>query len=383
MSAISSQSVAELPAPADAPAAPLRTILFALLALVAGVAVSQWAAVGGRRAVPAFVQVRTVFVTAERDCRVVRLEAATGDRVTIGTPLVALSDSSLEQQLSAGRAQVEMLTRELRQMEARAKLELAQTERDLEHRIGELRLQAAAIRQHKFESELQRNLLADRLASHETALWDTGEALLKSLVLDQKWPRSDRLQTVLQLESCNHLADLYSETLDLCQSRIARLEQHRETVPAQIRESCGVEVTAARLKQAEAEATRLEQLQTELAVYSPAVGQVGEYRRRPGDQLRPGDAIVELLDDSQRYLIAEVPSTQIHTFTPGRTVALVFPGQERRQGRVGKIAPQARPRDASNPLADPVVAVEIEQAGRLWPTVPIGTRIDVFADELR
>ncbi len=383
MSAMQPHSPAELPPSVDAPVAPVRTLLLAVVALIVGAVAAEWIESGGRRPVPAFLQVRTVFVTAHRSCRVLSHSAAPGDRVTIGTPLVALSDSELEQRLEATRAQVEMLTTELRQAEARAKLELAQNERDLEYRICQLRLQAANYRQHKFESELYRNLLADRLAAHESALWDTGETLLKSLVLDQRWPQSERMQTTLQLQSCDHLVELFAENVEICEARIAGLERHREALPGQIRESCGVEVTAARLRQAQAEVERLEQLQTQLTLTSPAVGQVGEYRTRPGDQLRPGDLIVELLDDSQRYLVAEVPSQRIHEFPPGRTVWLVFPGQERRQGRVGRIAPQARPRNPAEPDADPIILVDIEQAGRLWPTVPSGARIDVYVDELR
>jgi hypothetical protein len=74
---------------------------------------------------------------------------------------------------------------------------------------------------------------------------------------------------------------------------------------------------------------------------------------------------------------------RIHEFPVGKTLALLFPGHEKRQGRVTRIAPQTQPRDHSRPAADSIVMVEVEQAGRLWPTVPIGTRIEVLVEDLR
>lgn len=367
----------------DAPTSPLRMLAFALIALVCGGAAAQWLDMGGRRPISAYVQVRTTYVTAERAGRVERVLAPPGTRVTIGADLVEYRDTELEERLTVAERQAEVLAIELRQAEARANLEIAQTEQELEDRICQAKLQAAGYRQDQFESELRHNLLADMLASHQSALWDSGEPILKSVLLSQMWPSQERLQTVLQMESIANQTSLCSENVAICETRVQALQQLRAALPEQVRESCGVSVTRARLEQSNAEIERLREMQSGLKVVSPAVGQVGLYRSRPGDQLRPGDPIVELLDDSQRYLIAEVPSTRIHEFTLGRTVNLQFPGAERRLGRVCKVAPQARPRDPSRADDDPVVEVEIEQAGRLWPTVPIGTRISLLTDNIR
>ena len=365
---------------ADAHTSPLRLLAVAAVALGLGVASARWLESGGRDAVSGYVQVRTTYVTADRACRVIEQTRQVGDHITIGDGLVTYRDAELEQHLADTQARVETLTHELAQAEARAKLELAQCEQAIDDRICQVQLQAADYRQSRHESEMRRTLLADMLASHQSALWDSGESMFRSLVLNQPWKSNDRVQTVLQLETYSNQTELLDANLEICEARIAALQQARGCLCEQVQESCGVPLTKLRLEQAQAELTRLEEQQTRLTVESPAVGQVGVYRSRPGDVLQPGDPIVELLDDSQRYLIAQVPSSRINEFKHGRTVTLMFPGNERRQGRVARIAPQTAPRDLADPDADPLVAVDIEQAGRLWPTVPIGTRIEVKAE---
>ncbi len=376
-----SSTVAEDVSATDAPTSPMRLLCVGVLALGLGLGAARWLEQGGQRAVSGFVQVRTTFVTAERRCRILHHQQPIGERVTIGDPLVSFADAELEQRVLTAQQHVETLVRELEQAEATAKLELARSEQSLDDRICQIQLQAADYRQSQQESELRRSLLADRLAGHQTAMWDTGESLLKSFVLNEPWPRSERLQTALQLESCAHQSTLLTTNIEICETRLASLRSWKSTLPTQIRESCGVSLTSLRLEQAQQELQRLTSQQESLVVMSPAVGQVGVFSSRPGDVLEPGDPIVELLDDSQRYLAAEVPSTRIHEFKPGRTVTLMFPGQERRQGRVSRVAPQAQPRTGADRNADPLVSVDIEQAGRLWPTVPIGTKIEVLPDQ--
>lgn len=364
---------------ADARTSPVRMLCAGLVALGLGVCASKWLERGGRQAVAGYVQVRTTFVTAERPCRIVSWKQCSGDRVTIGDPLVAFADADLEARLLKSQQLVETLTRELQQAEAMARLEQSRHEQELDDRICAVQLQAADYRQNRQESELKRSLLADLLASHQSAMWDTRETLLKSFVLNEPWSNSERLQTVMQLETYANQAELLSASIEICEARVARLREHRANLPAQIRDACGVSLTSLRLEQAQQELQRLTQLQGAQIVNSPAVGQVGVFRSRPGDVLQPGDPIVEVHDDAKRYLVVEAPSTRINEFKPGRTVTLMFPGAERRQGRVSRIAPQAGPR-SSEPDADPLVEVDVEQAGRLWPTVPIGTKVEVLTE---
>lgn len=364
----------------DAPTPMLRVLGIAVAALVVGVGVARWLESGGQHPVAAYLHVRTSLVTADRHCRVVSLQQPVGERIAAGDPLLTFTDTELEQRVAAVRTQVETLSKQLGQAHATANLELAQSQQDLDDRICQVQLQVADYRQSRHESEMRRSLLADLLASHQTAMWDNGETLVKSLMFQPPWPNRDRIQTVLQLESYATQADLLAANIEICESRLESLRSHRTGLCSQIEESCGVGVTELRLQQTQLELAQLEELQSQLSVASPVQGQVGQYRSRPGAVLQPGDPIVELHDDSQRYLVAQVPSTRIHEFKLGRGVTLSFPGNERRQGRVVRIAPQANARDASDPTGDPQVDVEIEPIGRLWPSVPVGTKIIAVLD---
>lgn len=366
--------------PVDAPPPTLRIVGFAVLALGIGVGIARWFEAGARAELAAYVQVRTSYVTADRHCRVVNLQQAVGQRIAVGDPLITFTDTDLERQIAAARVHVEALNKELCQAQATAKLELAQNEQALDDRICQVQLQVADYRQSRQESEMRRSLLADLLASHQSAMWDSGQTLVKSLLFQPPWPNGERIQTVLQMETYATQADLLAANIEICESRLASLRDYKSGLFTQIEESCGVGVIEYRLQQAQQELAQLEEQQAQLTIPSPAQGQVGVYRSRPGSVLQPGDPIVELHDDSQRYLIAGVPSTRIHEFKVGRTVSLSFPGDERRQGRVARIAPQANARDASDPSGDPLVDVEIEQLGRLWPSVPVGTRIATLLD---
>ena len=61
---------------------------------------------------------------------------------------------------------------------------------------------------------------------------------------------------------------------------------------------------------------------------------------------------------------------------PGQEVELRFPGNEEFQGQVVDIPMVA---DVTGASGETLAAVRIEQAGRLWPNVPVGSQIDVIS----
>ncbi len=61
---------------------------------------------------------------------------------------------------------------------------------------------------------------------------------------------------------------------------------------------------------------------------------------------------------------------------PGTKLTLIFPARSKRIGLVATIPPQAM-RIEGEDGDDSQVAVKIEPAGKLWPKVPIGSRVKV------
>ena len=73
-----------------------------------------------------------------------------------------------------------------------------------------------------------------------------------------------------------------------------------------------------------------------------------------------------------------VPSSQITEFTVGRELDLMFPGKQERTGKVLSVAPQAEPHDiVTSTAGDAMVIVRVEQSGKLWPEVPLGSHVKV------
>jgi multidrug resistance efflux pump len=358
----------------ELPAPPLRIAVFAGLALVSGIAAAWGLTRSSTPKLTGRIEARTTCVTARRTGIVIELLAREGDRVTRGDPLISLADGELQAQIARTQAEITTRTSELHQAEALADVDLAWRIKELETDIADAQLRAADYLKEKFNHELERSMWNDVLAEHETVMFDQGDSVFKSIVLKSRMPSEQRLNAALRAETASNAVEVSAAEIEICDQRLAALRQLKAELPQRIRDKAGVPVAEQRLAESQAELARLQARETQLTIESPAVGTVGVFRHQPGDQLQPGDPIVELLDDAQRWLVFDVPSTQITQFEAGSRLIVTFPGGKAREGRVIRIAPQARP-DATGPEA--VVTVQAEQIGRLWPTVPIGSQVEV------
>ena len=116
-------------------------------------------------------------------------------------------------------------------------------------------------------------------------------------------------------------------------------------------------------------------------VISPAHGIVGTIHHRTGDLVNAGSIIVELLDDERRHLVACIPTSAATKLRSGTKVELMFPGRQNRIGLVAAIPPHAIPADQRVSSADSQVEVKIEPAGKLWPKLPVGSRVQVHVQQ--
>lgn len=362
----------------ELPANPFRTLLFVGLAFAAGLG-AAWGL--SRRAGSCFegrIEARTTFVNADRAGVVTELLAEEGSRVTLGDPLVKLADGELQILIARAHQEVVTLTSERDQALAVAAVELAWRMKEIEADIVDVQLRSADYMKEKFDYELERSMWADMLSSTETVMFDNGEASFQSMVLNSRIPNEQRMNAMLRHETACNAVDVSSVQVEICDQRLAELAKLKDQLPERVREKSGVTVSEERLAAAEAELERLESRQNELTVVSGAIGTVGVYRRKVGDHLEAGDPIVELLDDARRWLIVAVPSTEITEFTVGRTLDLTFPGRQERQGTVLSVAPQAEPHSiVESTTGDATVIVRVEQHGKVWPDVPLGSRVNV------
>lgn len=367
----------------ELPAPPKRIFAFAVGALSLGIALAVYLELPTGPECNAILTARTTYITAPSEGKLTSLNIKEGDLVAIGDPVVQLKNETLNRAIHNKEQEIAALESEHQHALARAELELNWRLRTLESEICDIQLRSASFLKEKYNFELQRSMLSDVLAGREFVMADGNSSLFQSMVVENKHNSSQRMATVLEMELAANAAEVSAAQVEICELRQKQLLTLKTTLPQHIRRTQGVDVAEANILKAKAELARLYNEESELTIKSPAIGRVGLYKCRLGDHLQIGTPIVELLDDSQRFLVAYIPSQHIAAFPLETKVSLKFPGNELRTGVVSKIAPQAKICESGEiGEADTTILVQIEQSGKVWPSVPIGSQVQVrLADE--
>lgn len=364
-----SEHFPELPAP------PGRILAFAGLALAAGLAVAYWIDRPRGPECVGFLAVHNTQVTAREAGTIASFAVSEGTAVRLGDPLLTLKDDQLERSILAKRREIAACESQLARTQAEADLELKWRMRTLESEICEIQLKSAGYLKEKFDFDMQKNVLRDVLAGREIAALEGTRSLFQDVVLDQRSAAPKRFATVLQMEAVNNAAEVSAAQVEICEQREQGLRQLKQELPSQIRKKVGVDVAEANLAHAREELAQLESRQENLTIVSPAIGTVGVFHTRQGEHLEPGTPIVDLLDATRKHLVVHVPSRDITRFSPGAKMCLRFPGGVTRCGEITSVAPQALPGSQSGPKSDPIVLVQVEPTGSLWPDVPTGSQV--------
>ena len=283
---------------------PLRTVAICLASLLAGAGVAVWFERHGEVRFSAYLEAHTTPVTAEHPGRVEALAKSEGDRITIGDPLLNLTDSQLMREIQLQKDEVARSEIQLNRCLAEADLDLQWRTNDLDDKIIDYQLRSASYLKEKYDFELQKSMLTDMLASNQTAALPDPDSLISSLMVEDRLPRVEEMTTALKLETMANATDVSSAQVEICEQQLKRLEQVKTSLPMTVRRKAGVDAAEATLARAKAQLEQTEGRRTELTVASTAVGKVGVYRVKVGDHVQPGQTIVELLDDARRFLSA-------------------------------------------------------------------------------
>jgi multidrug efflux pump subunit AcrA (membrane-fusion protein) len=356
--------------------APLwRILLFGAIALACGGGLASLATRAPSQTFPGTLSARIVPVTSERAGVISQWHVAEGDAVEPGQELASIADPSIDRRRHELDAQVIRLKSERDQALAKADLELDWRMKDVQETIFAVRLQSAEYLEEKYLREMEKVALTELLTHGATAFTATPDTVIDSLVLKESTDRASRLNTMLRLEAATNATEVCSAQVELCDEQVNWLEELKEALPERVRRSVGVDFIEERLDASRDERKSLQNVESQSVINSSAIGRAGIYFKRVGDYVAVGEPIVEVLDDSQRFIVLEVPSQMVSEFTIGRELDLTFSGNVRRKGRVVRVAPQAV-RQADVAGAGSIVRVYVEQAGMVWPNVPIGARVD-------
>lgn len=358
------------------PAPVWRILLFGAVALAAGTGLASLATRSTSRSFSGTLTARIVPIAAPTDGVLSQLLVSEGEEIEIGQPLASLTTPSLERRTAELDAEITRLHAELDRARAVAELELDWRMKDVQETIFAARLQSAEYLEEQHRHEMEKVALTELLTLDSTAFSTPPDTVIDSLILKNSASATSRLDTVLRLEAATNASEVCAAQVELCDDQVAWLEELKDSLPERVRTSAGVDVAEQRLEAARQERAALSEERAVSVVSSTAIGRTGVFLKRVGEFVSTGNPIVEVLDEAQRLVVVDVPSEDVGLFSAGRVVTVIFPGTVRAQGRVVHVAPQAVTA-AGDPGSDSIVRVHLEQAGTVWPPLPVGARVEV------
>lgn len=351
------------------------------LALVAGIGAAKWLDARGSTSYGGSLQSRITCVMSERPARVHEVFLVPGQRVVPGDKLLRLADDQLTAQIIEKQRELVELEADLKMVQAKAEVELEWRRRELSTEIFQTQLKVSTVTQERTAKQVEQLAWQDQLQNlkGDRTGPDLADAVLpvRSVVIDAPFVDERRLQAMLKEDAAAVAAEALSEQLALCEQQLEKLRKLDQQLPEKVRVSVGVDLVETRIGRAREELAGFEKQRDSLTVVSSSHGIVGTIHHGIGDQVGAGDPLVELLDDERRHLVACIPSRAATKLRPGTRVDLIFPGREPRIGLVAAIPPHAIPADQSRPTDDSQVEVKVEPAGKLWPKLPVGSRVQV------
>ena len=380
--------------PGSSPPASMRRIaLFGAFALLSSGGIVYWMGNVHQESHSGYLHSVNESITAGRQARIMQLLVKPGQVVTPETPLLVLRDVSLEASRINQQSTIAALEAELRQAQARASVEIADRKAKLEAELFDTQLKLAGFEEKRFDHRLalfaseNRVMVAEaeeRLSEVQVA--SNGEMALpfETLTLaDVRQPKAKKRDFLFELqerETTRNKVETSEAQVTLCEERLAFLKKQLDGAPAQINEAFGVNVIQTRITAAQAALVQLDAQTPTLTLTATKHGTVGVFAKTTGEMVSSQEVIVELFDAEQPYVFAEIPTSKLAKFPAGTEVELLFPGPVARRGTISELPPQAAalpgPRER---LAENcgLLRLHILPAGKIWPQVPFGTRVEV------
>lgn len=311
-------------------------------------------------------------VTAPFTSRIVSLNVDSGDSIATGEAIAELDSGSLKDDLIAQRRRVRHLELELAQAEAQAQVDLSWRLKSLDADIHLTKLKSADLLKEKFTSQMTDLAWTDLLTNSSFELANASATL--PLLSDLPLPTEARIRAVLQQEAAHNAVEAYSTQIELCDSRLEKLEQLKGNLPEQIRISKGLPMLREQLAEARSETERIESQLEAITISSTVYGTAGLFRKREGDEVTAREPIVEILDRARQYVTVRIPTRSLPHFEAGMELTLSFPGSKPRLGRLEPIPPQTA--DLGE-RGESTIELSIVPIGKPWPEVPFGSTVDV------
>ncbi len=369
--------------PVSIPASPKRTLVFVVIALACSFFLTGWIDVAGTQNLTGHLRAESTVVVSSHTARIENLLAETGETLPAGQPLVQLIDEQLTEELTQTQCKVETLTAELERLRAKAQVDLRWRMKELEAEEFKTRLHSAKLLKEQYTHRLEAVAWQDFVNDFDAALRnELPKNNFKSVVYQSGMTGDEaQINAILRQEAAQNAAEVNAAQMEMCERRLQELQELKTNLPQTVRRAVGIDVSETCLAQSKDILNQLQQRKQTSTLYTPAYGTIGVFRKKVGDRITVGEPIVELLDRDRPYLVVLVPSRLITRFEAGDDVQLMFPGSKHRRGCVQSVPPQTSSDSrhiGTSVAGEAVVEVRVDPVGKLWPTIPIGSAIDIL-----
>jgi multidrug efflux pump subunit AcrA (membrane-fusion protein) len=356
------------------PATLFRTVILAGLALAGSAALTQYVRSQIPEQFSGELQARSVEVTASVNGVVDQVSVKPGQIVYPDDALFVIDNLDHADRIASAQSEVDRLAADLRIAQAEYELELHQILGDMETVVHDIRDDLAQLEGDRFQLSFRDTAFSDFLGHLDNPVASTDPMDLMRLLRDAPGPAM-QLGVMIERGRIENDLDTKQARINLSESRLSRLQAEQEQLPDKLHAALGLPAMEEQLANVRGRVSELQYTESTQVVSSPIYGMAGLVQVDVSDAVQQGYTLLRIFDRSHESVQVELPSRLAPELSVDREVSLTFPGGELRSGRIEAIPPQAtRP---ANVDGESQIAVTIRPAGRVWPTLPIGTTVSV------
>ena len=361
----------------ERPASLFRTLSMTTVALILSVAVTGSVARQGGAKFPAVLKAEVSRLAAPADGIVEWMDVKPGQIVLPGTELFIIRDTDLEKRIRKAELTLDGFRIDLAAAAARAELELQQRTAALDSEAFNTELTLTTLLQQQFQHDFESTALGDYLDLFDAlASTEVPPVDLKLLAMPNKSQDYDRLRAMIERSEVENSLEALQTRIDLCEARLKELRGTIDGLPTRIEAAHRIPVIQASIDSTTSELEELKGLEAERIVNSPIYGMAGVLRVQELAVVSKGELLVEIFDRDREFVTVNLPMSVVATLEADQELTLHFPNDEERHGKIESIPPQLLA-EQNGPNNQSTFPVKVLSTGKPWPTLPIGSALEV------
>lgn len=359
------------------PASLFRTLSMTTVALVLSVVLTGSVARQSGTKFTGVLKAEVSQLSAPADGIVEWMEVKPGQIVLPGTRLFIIRDTQLEERIRKAELTLDGFRIDLAAAKARAELELQQRTAAMDSEAFNTELTLTGLLQQQFQHDFESTALGDYLDLFDAlASTEIPPVNLKSLAMPDKSQDYDRLRAMIERSEVENSLEALQTRIDLCEARLKELRATINGLPDQIEAAHRIPVIQTSIDNTTSELEELKSLEAKRAVNAPIYGMAGVLRVQELEAVSQGDLLVEIFDRDQEFVTVSLPMSVVANLESDHLVKLHFPNDEEREGRIDAIPPQLMAEE-SKANGEATFPVKVLSTGKPWPTLPIGSALEV------